>query len=44
LGPNPLATGSSRSPHDMGLYTFYQDVGTSLYGNGVGGFRAAKIS
>jgi len=26
-----------------GLYTFYQDVGSTVYGNGVGGFRVAQV-
>jgi predicted lipoprotein with Yx(FWY)xxD motif len=30
--------------HNMRLYTFYQDVGSTLYGVGVGGFSAAKVS
>lgn len=30
--------------HNQALYTFVDDSGTSLNGNGVGGFVAAKIS
>jgi len=30
--------------HGQALYTFVSDSGTSLNGNGVGGFKAAKIN
>jgi len=44
LGTEPFANGQLQvTYHNMGLYTFYEDSGTSLYGNGVGGFVPAKV-
>jgi predicted lipoprotein with Yx(FWY)xxD motif len=38
------ASGLQVSYHNQPLYTFTSDSGTSLNGNGVGGFKAAKIN
>jgi predicted lipoprotein with Yx(FWY)xxD motif len=38
------AGGLQVSYHNQPLYTFTNDSGTSLNGNGVGGFKAAKIN
>jgi len=44
LGTEPFGIGQLQvTYHGMGLYTFISDIGTSLYGNNVNGFVAAKV-
>jgi len=44
LGTEPFGNGQLQVTYNgKGLYTFYQDVGSTVYGNGVGGFRVAQV-
>jgi len=44
LGTEPFGNGQLQVTYNgKGLYTFYEDVGTSVYGSGVGGFRVAQV-